>query len=80
MDCKDDLCQDKPTCQRECPWRQPARAGVVPEFLPTTPGTQVSFTTKHRSRPCWRCRFLPAWLWRKHWGCRKPIPIKEWVS
>lgn len=53
----------------------------MPEkFLPTTPGTRLSFTTRRRARPCRRCRFLPSWLWHKHWGCRKPIPIKEWVS
>ena len=41
------------------------------EFLPTTPATQVEFSTsKRRDRPCWRCRFHLRWPpWRKHWQC-----------
>jgi hypothetical protein len=39
-------------------------------YLPTEPGTRISFEATRRDRPCWRCRFHLRWPpWRKHWNC-----------
>lgn len=41
------------------------------DYLPTTPGTQMSWSVRMRRRPCWRCRLHLRWPpWRKHWQCR----------
>jgi hypothetical protein len=51
-----------------------------PDYLPTLPGTYMEFSAEKRVRPCWRCRFHLRWPpWQPHWGCGKPVEIKEYV-
>jgi hypothetical protein len=38
--------------------------GPGPDYLPTRPGTQVTWTLDHRWPLCWICRALGRWpLW-----------------
>jgi hypothetical protein len=43
------------------------------DFYQISPGTQLSFSSPSRPRPCWRCRTYRRLLRRRHWGC-SPSP------
>ena len=49
-----------------------------PEFLPTRPATFLSFETKLRARPCWRCRTYRRR--RPHWNCLTGNPITRYIA
>ena len=55
--------------------RHARHRAVIENFLPTAPGTQISFNA--RTGPCWNCRLGPRrWFGRTHWNCRPPLKVR----